>query len=205
MQRYLFIVLSALAVSACGGFGLLGGGEPAAEPEPAAPPSTRAALEPDPRDAQGWTLFRSDPAPRKPTETLAGRSSVVSGDILRVDDAIVFLSGVDAPEPAQLCRRDNGLPYRCGQDVIDILRQRLQRDRIICEVAPVERAEGKVYEGTCSHLGTEINDWLVRNGHAVARNRYSPYLEQERRAEEEGRGLWAGSFEQPREWRRRNR
>lgn len=156
----------------------------------------------DPRDPARRGLLSRDPRPREPSETLAGRVMVINGDTLRVNGGLIFLSGVDAPEAGQLCRRDTGLPYRCGEEVTAILRNRVQRDRVLCDVAPVEPG---VYEGICSHLGVELNAWLVRNGHAVARNQHSPYLEHEERAREERRGIWQGSFEPPREWRRRNR
>jgi endonuclease YncB( thermonuclease family) len=45
---------------------------------------------------------------------------------------------------------------------------------------------------------------MVRSGHALELHRHSRgrYASAEREARQARRGLWAGSFEQPAEWRR---
>lgn len=154
-----------------------------------------------PPERSFWFLEKSK-APPEPTETVAGRVQVLNGDTLLVDDTFVYLAGIDAPEPEQLCRRASGLPYRCGEDMAAILEQRLQRDRVVCDVAPIEGAEDRAI-GFCRHYGTEINEWMVRQGYAVAKNDESPYVTVEREAAENGRGLWQGIFERPADWRER--
>lgn len=50
----------------------------------------------------------------------------------------------------------------------------------------------------------EINAWLVREGWALADRAYSlDYVVEEALAEREGKGVWAGSFIPPWEWRQR--
>lgn len=52
--------------------------------------------------------------------------------------------------------------------------------------------------------GTDIGGWMVSNGHAMAYARYSKlYVAAEKEAREWKRGLWAGTFVMPWEWRKR--
>ena len=51
--------------------------------------------------------------------------------------------------------------------------------------------------------GTDLNGWLVRQGHALAYRRYSTkYVPQEDQAKAAQAGLWAGAFIKPWDWRR---
>jgi endonuclease YncB( thermonuclease family) len=57
---------------------------------------------------------------------------------------------------------------------------------------------------TC-HLGdgTDIEQWMVRRGYAIAYRHFSnDYIDAEEAAKAERRGIWAGSFEEPWRWRR---
>lgn len=166
-----------------------------------------------PPERSFWFL-QSDTSPPDPTETIGGRVQVLNGDTLRVDDTFVYLAGIDAPEPDQLCRRASALPYRCGEDMTAILEQRLQRDRVVCDIAPInadnekaeaDRASRKRAIGYCRHYGTNLNEWMVRQGHAVAASADSPYVAAEREAANNKRGLWQGSFERPADWRKRQK
>ena len=52
----------------------------------------------------------------------------------------------------------------------------------------------------------DIGEWMLRQGHAVSYlDHTSRYLEAEKKAREEQRGIWAGEFEVPRDWRERRR
>ena len=52
----------------------------------------------------------------------------------------------------------------------------------------------------------DLGLWMVANGHALAYRRYSTdYAEQEDLARHTRRGLWAGSFVAPWDWRRGQR
>src|SRR5690606_30976852 len=47
------------------------------------------------------------------SEPLKGSAYALTGDRLRIADTVVRLSGVEAPEPAQRCRR-GGSAWSCG-------------------------------------------------------------------------------------------
>jgi endonuclease YncB( thermonuclease family) len=57
--------------------------------------------------------------------------------------------------------------------------------------------------GRCLVGDLDINEWLVTQGLALAYRRYSlDYVAAEDQARAASRGMWAGSFEPPWEWRR---
>lgn len=188
LQALAALPLLCLALTGCA---LLGSDRP----KPASPegPPDRA-----------FFFFSVGEPPPEPTETIGGRARVLDGDLIQIDDTLVRLAGIDAPEPDQLCRRASGLPYRCGEDMAALLEQRLQRDRVVCDIARLD-GDAERAVGFCRHFGTDINDWMVRQGYAVADNAHSPYVEAEREASREGRGLWQGVFERPADWRERRR
>lgn len=191
MQNSLRPAIAVLLAGLLGGCALFGDDQPT------------PARSSGPPERSFWFLQRSD-APPEPTATISGRVDVLNGDTLQVDDTLVYLAGIDAPEPAQLCRRASGLPYRCGEDMTALLEQRLQRDQVVCDIAPVEGEDKRAF-GYCRHYGTNLNAWMVRQGYAVASGSQSPYVDAEREAAENRRGLWQGIFERPSDWRERQK
>ena len=52
---------------------------------------------------------------------------------------------------------------------------------------------------------TNLNQWMVRNGYAIAYRRYSKkYVPDEDFAKENKLGLWQGKFMNPEKWRKLN-
>ena len=64
----------------------------------------------------------------------------------------------------------------------------------------------RVYTKSIFKKRRDINSWLVRNGLAVAYTKYSKkYIINENDAKKEKKGLWAGNFEMPWEWRKKRK
>jgi endonuclease YncB( thermonuclease family) len=60
--------------------------------------------------------------------------------------------------------------------------------------------------GKCSVRGQSVQDWLVRNGYAVAYREYSTeFVPAEIAAREAKAGIWAGEFVMPSDWRKGQR
>jgi endonuclease YncB( thermonuclease family) len=131
----------------------------------------------------------------------AGEASVTDGDGLRIGDERIRLWGIDAPELDQQCRR-NRTVYACGTEARDAL------ERLVDAGAPsCERLYEDPYGRTvarCSVAGVDLGAEMVRLGLAVDFRRYSKgaYADEEAQARAARRGLWAGEFEVPAQWRR---
>jgi endonuclease YncB( thermonuclease family) len=134
----------------------------------------------------------------------AAQVRVIDGDTMDVDGQRVRLWGVDAPEGKQSCTRD-GMAWLCGQEAGKALRELVSGQDVTCR--EVDRDRYKRSVAVCSAGGTEINAWLAREGWALDYRQYSKgaYAEAEKEAREAKRGLWAGTFDKPWDWRRKKR
>jgi endonuclease YncB( thermonuclease family) len=139
---------------------------------------------------------------------LSGRADVIDGDTLAIrgEQARIRLYGIDAPEGKQTCSDTRGRPYLCGSRSADALASIIGRNgRVICREEDRDRY-GRIV-ATCEANGREINAELVRRGWAVEYEQYSDgrYSDEEEEARRAKRGLWAGTFVKPWDWRRGER
>jgi len=142
--------------------------------------------------------------PVKATEnSVLGIPRVIDGDTLDVAGQRVRLQGVDTPESAQKCRDSQGTTYSCGHISAGALRARIGDGPVRCEIEPERGRYGRAI-GTCLAMdGTDLNRWLVRNGHGLAYRKYSTkYVRAEEAARTESLGIHAGSFVPPWDWRK---
>lgn len=132
-----------------------------------------------------------------------GPATVIDGDTLVVGDENVRLFGIDAPELHQSCRRD-GQEWPCGTAAADQLSRLVAGQQVFCDSMGVDQ-----YQRTLAHCvagTTDINRTMVALGYALAYRRYSQdYVPAEAAAQTATRGIWAGSFERPDEYRRAGR
>lgn len=141
------------------------------------------------------------PAPGAP---LIGRARVIDGDTLDIDGTRIRLFGIDAPEKAQKCRDRNARPYGCGIWSMNALQGRIDGQTLVCERRDTDGYGRTV--AVCRQGDTDINRWMVETGWAIAYRQYSnAYVEAEESARQETRGLWAGSFVPPAQWRHHHR
>ena len=139
------------------------------------------------------------------TTIIGGSTRVIDADTLEVKGERVRLEGIDAPETRQICERASGTLYPCGQAATRALRERIGDGNVVCALDPQRDRYGRAL-GVCSVHGEDLNAWLVSQGYALAYRRYSTrYVEQEEAAREAGRGVWAGRFVAPWDWRRGER
>ena len=70
---------------------------------------------------------------------------------------------------------------------------------------PTTKDRYKRYIATCFKGKTNLNQWMVKNGFAIAYRRYSKkYVPDEVFAKENKLGLWQGKFMEPEKWRKLN-
>ena len=129
------------------------------------------------------------------TETLTGAVIVHDGDTLTLSGERIRLKGIDAPEYNQSCTRD-GQNYACGREALRALQGRVVRAEVICEGYERDRYERLL--ARCMVDGEDIGRALVEAGWAMAYGDYDAVEAEARRAR---RGIWAGGFDAPRDWR----
>lgn len=131
---------------------------------------------------------------------IVGVASVIDGDTLEVHGQRIRLFGIDAPESGQMCIKQ-AASYACGREAAFALSDKIAQRPISCTPESRDRYGRTV--ATCKLDQLDLNQWLVRNGHAVAYQQYSRrYVPDEIAAKSEGAGIWSGTFEMPWDWRR---
>ena len=128
-----------------------------------------------------------------------GISRVVSGDTLTLNNRVVKLFGVAAPDISQTCADASGRGYKCGQQAIAWLSSWLADNEIKCYV--LGQDDRGVLTAACMLGPYDIGAALINAGWAVADTRqtqvYVPYQNQ---ALTNKRGLWQGEFYMPWDW-----
>ena len=144
---------------------------------------------------------------------ISGEAVITDGDTLKISSNKIRLSGIDAPEIKQTCKKnfiDFGFfslnkNYFCGELSKKELSKFTNNHTIFCKVEDKKDFFGR-YLGTCFKDKININSWLVKNGYAVAYRKYSKnYIEDEKIAKKNKKGIWQGGFQMPWEWRKNNK
>jgi len=142
---------------------------------------------------------------------ISGLAKVIDGDTIKIEKKKIRLFGIDAPESNQLCKKiwlsilflSFNKDYPCGEVSTNKLKIKINNKFIICKSNNKDRYNRFIAE--CYKNKTNINKWMVLNGHAVAYRKYSKkFVAQENLAKKEKLGLWEGTFEMPWEWRKKN-
>jgi endonuclease YncB( thermonuclease family) len=128
-----------------------------------------------------------------------GPARAVDGDTLIVGGEEVRLYGIDAPELHQTCWRGSE-EWSCGAEAASQLARLIAGQNVFCDSMGTDQ-----YRRTLAHCvagTTDINRTMVSLGHAIAYRRYSrEYVSAEMSAQSAKRGIWAGTFQRPDEYR----
>ncbi|MEF2278363.1 thermonuclease family protein [Deinococcus sp. YIM 134068] len=133
--------------------------------------------------------------------SISGVPTVTDGDTLQIRDTKIRLFGVDAPESSQHCVR-GGIRYACGREAAFALADFLRGRNVTCQRQDTDRYGRMV--GVCAVGGVEVNRWLVEQGWALPYLQYGGgvYRDAEIKAKAARRGLHAGTYQNPWEYRR---
>ena len=147
-------------------------------------------------------------------EEISGVPKIIDGDTIHINDNKFRLEGIDAPEMRQQCKKESfkisfliGFTfykdYSCGRVSKEKLITKINTSEIKCISSSKDRY--KRYIATCFKGKTNLNQWMVRNGFAIAYRRYSKkYVPDEVFAKENKLGLWQGKFMEAEKWRKLN-
>jgi endonuclease YncB( thermonuclease family) len=133
------------------------------------------------------------------TREVTGAIMVNDGDSLVMNRERIRLRGIDAPEYHQRCDVD-GRSYACGAEARRALVDLIGTNEVICRGWERDRYDRLL--ARCEAAGRDLGEAMVEAGWAVA---YGDYAQAEERARGAGRGIWAGRFETPRDYREKMR
>ena len=151
--------------------------------------------------ALALVLLASLPASAQQATT--GRATMKDADTIIINGRQFRLWGIDAPEGTQTCRRDRRT-WECGAQATQALERLIGRSTVTCRTLELDRYRRDV--ALCYLGGEEINRWMVTQGWAVAYRQFSEaYVPEEDQARAARRGLWAGTFVMPSDWRKGHR
>ena len=134
---------------------------------------------------------------------LSGTALIVDGDTITISGNKIRLSGIDTPERDQTCKRA-GTTWRCGYKATETLRDWTYTKEVRC-VGDTRDRYGRLI-ANCFVDGYNLNARLVYEGIALAYRKYSKqYIPEEDKARVAKRGIWAGEFVAPWDWRKGKR
>lgn len=131
---------------------------------------------------------------------IAGNAEVIDGDTLRIGDRKIRIHGIDAPERAQACCDGSGVGYACGDRATEYMEGLVGGHLVGCVQTDTDKYGRMV--AVCEAASLDLGYEMVRAGWALAFVRFSDdYVAVERQAAAAKRGMWAGTFVTPSEWR----
>lgn len=137
-------------------------------------------------------------------ERVVGAAVVTDGDSIRIEGTRIRLDGIDAPERRQKCKDAQGKTYPCGQISMQALKLLVKAGDIRC-IKKGSNRYGRLL-AQCFAGDIDLSAKQVQQGWAVAYRKYDQtYVTDEKQARDAKLGMWAGTFEMPWNWRRKNR
>ena len=132
---------------------------------------------------------------------------VIDGDSLKRHQMRYRIQGIDAPELKQLCWIEDK-QWSCGEASRDYLRKIQGREGLFCIKVDEDRYRRDIVK--CSVQTNDgikdVGSIMVEEGYALAYRQYSKeYIEEEKRAKDNKKGIWKSRFIYPWEWRREKR
>ena len=132
---------------------------------------------------------------------------IIDGDSLKRDKKRYRLQGIDAPELKQLCWIKDQ-PWSCGEAAGDYLRTIQGKEGLHCIKVDEDRYRRDIVKCSVQTKDgiKDVGSIMVEEGYALAYRQYSKeYIEEEKRAKDNKRGIWKSRFIYPWEWRREKR
>lgn len=138
-------------------------------------------------------------------KNFSGKGLALDGDSIKVGRKEVRLFGLDAPEYKQKCLDKNNQEYPCGVVSFEFLSKLVTGNKVECIYAEKDKYDR--FLGKCFIGETSINEEIVKNGMAVIYNftESSKKMDNlEKQAKDSKIGIWQGSFELPKDYRKHN-
>ena len=139
----------------------------------------------------------------EPAAAMSQKLILHDGDSFSLGGEEIRLWGIDAPEFFQTCRNQAGQDYSCGRQAKDNLRDLIGGRAIRCETTTRAKNETRTV-ARCFVGADDLGQMMVRSGWAVEYQYFSKgvYTADELQAKNSKSGLWSGTFQNPRDWRK---
>ena len=103
-------------------------------------------------------------------EIILGKAIIIDGDTIHIRENKIRLHGIDAPEYRQTCTIDKEI-WNCGVESKIALENFILTKEVNCEIIDVDQY--RRFVGICFLENQNINQYMVRNGWAIAYRYYS--------------------------------
>ena len=137
------------------------------------------------------------------SKTIVGKSKVIDGDTIHINKNKIRLHAIDAPEAKQTCMLEKKI-WLCGKQSTLELKKLINDKSVRCKINDIDIYNR--YVGVCYINTIDINQWMVKNGWAIAYRYYSTdYIKEEKFARKNKLGIWNGVFLEPYLYRKKNK
>ena len=135
-----------------------------------------------------------------------GPARVIDAGTIEVGGGRHRFYGIDAVEIDRVCRHRDGTQWPCGREAAAALAELLRGRTVNCDIwqGTVRDAHDR-FVSVCYAGSDNLSTWVANEGWALAdrdANRLYNYTTKEGMVKFLRRGVWAGPFDPPKEWRR---
>lgn len=141
-----------------------------------------------------------------PESVIEGVANVIDGDSIKIDGNRIRFLSIDAPESKQKCLNKNDVEYFCGKMSTNFLKS--MADKKVVKCIYKKKDFYNRFLSYCSVGDKLLNLEMVKNGMAVIygyKNAPQGFSEAESYAQDNKLGIWQGSFEPPKDYRKRTK
>ena len=142
-------------------------------------------------------------------QTIAGRASVINGDTIQINDEIIRLLDIDAPESGQYCfKKLQSLTegaWPCGLQAALALSDWIGEQIIACKVTDKETTTvHELWLAHCDAAGQDLATWLAANGWGVPNVdcKCDAVRDAAHHARAAQLNIWTSAFTLPWDWRK---
>jgi len=137
------------------------------------------------------------------SKTIIGHAKIIDGDTIHIKNNKIRLHGIDSPEAKQTCKIDSQ-NWFCGKQSTEELKKIINNQSVECTVNDIDIYNR--YVAICLVNDINLNQWMVKNGWAIAYRYYSTdYIIEEKYARDNKLGIWKSEFLKPYQYRKKNK